>query len=106
MGSVFNPDDFSDREVKDTDGDGLLEFVDAWGQPLQFYRWPLFYYGQDGNNPDVQRGWLGYPNATSPRDQNPLDPNQQLLAPAWWSSVFSSAGPFTTWVVPGRQAVL
>ena len=27
---------------KDTDGDGLPEFVDAWGQPLQFFRWPLF----------------------------------------------------------------
>ena len=34
LGSVFSPDDFSDREVKDTDGDGLPEFVDAWGQPL------------------------------------------------------------------------
>ena len=41
LGSVFSPDDFSDREVKDTDGDGLPEFVDAWGQPLQFFRWPL-----------------------------------------------------------------
>jgi prepilin-type N-terminal cleavage/methylation domain-containing protein len=32
--------DFSPNEVADTDGDGLLEFVDAWGQPLRFYRWP------------------------------------------------------------------
>src|SRR5271166_992974 len=44
LGSVFSPDDFSDREVKDTDGDGLPEFVDAWGQPLQFFRWPLLYH--------------------------------------------------------------
>jgi type II secretory pathway pseudopilin PulG len=28
------------RHVSDTDGDGLLEFVDAWGQPLQFYNFP------------------------------------------------------------------
>jgi hypothetical protein len=27
-------------EVADTDGDGLFEIVDAWGQPLRFYRWP------------------------------------------------------------------
>lgn len=32
--------EFSTSEVRDTDGDGLLEFVDAWGRPLRFYRWP------------------------------------------------------------------
>ena len=41
FGSSFNRDDFTDKEVRDTDGDGLPEFIDAWGQPLQFYRWPL-----------------------------------------------------------------
>ena len=35
---------------RDTDGDGLPEFVDAWGQPLQFFRWPLLYHS------DIQRG--------------------------------------------------
>ena len=50
LGSVFSRDDFSDREVKDTDGDGLPEFVDAWGQPIQFFRWPLLYHT------DTQRG--------------------------------------------------
>ncbi len=44
LGSVFSRDDFTDKEVKDTDGDGLPEFVDAWGQPLQFFRWPLLYH--------------------------------------------------------------
>ena len=29
--------------LKDTDGDGLPEFVDAWGEPLRFYRWPIYY---------------------------------------------------------------
>ena len=50
LGSAFNRDDFTDREVQDTDGDGLPEFVDAWGQPLQFFRWPLLYHT------DTQRG--------------------------------------------------
>ena len=50
LGSVFNRDDFTDKEVKDTDGDGLPEFVDAWGQPLQFFRWPILYHS------DIQRG--------------------------------------------------
>ena len=33
-------DEFTTNEVRDTDGDGLVEFVDAWGVPLRFYRWP------------------------------------------------------------------
>ena len=100
LGSVFSRDDFSDREVKDTDGDGLPEFVDAWGQPLQFFRWPLLYHT------DTQRGQVidywdytqtppastvepfnpPYRSVFEAREQDPLDPNQQLMAPAWWSS--------------------
>ncbi|MFM7164390.1 MAG: type II secretion system protein [Planctomycetaceae bacterium] len=39
VGAVDN-DRFNEREVADTDEDGLPEFIDAWGQPLRFYRWP------------------------------------------------------------------
>ena len=38
--SVASADQFSSTEITDTDNDGLPEFVDAWGNPLQFYRWP------------------------------------------------------------------
>ena len=27
--------------IDDTDGDGLLEILDGWGQPLEFIRWPV-----------------------------------------------------------------
>ena len=105
LGSVFSPDDFSDREVKDTDGDGLPEFVDAWGQPLQFFRWPLLYNSQTQKGQVIDYwDYTQTPPASSAtelfnppyrsvfeaREQDPLDPNQQLMAPAWWSS---SAGP-------------
>lgn len=41
FGSVeVSQDDFKETEIGDTDGDGLPEFIDAWGQPLRFYRWP------------------------------------------------------------------
>lgn len=46
--------EFGTNEVRDTDGDGLLEFVDGWGRPLRFYRWPTRLikpngvYGPDG----------------------------------------------------------
>ena len=94
LGSVFNRDDFTDKEVRDTDGDGLPEFVDAWGQPLQFFRWPLLYHS------DIQRGqafvatapqtWSLVPPYSGPlaqREQDPLDVNQQLVATGWWSTV-------------------
>jgi hypothetical protein len=32
--------EFRSAEVADTDGDGMLEFIDGWGNPLRFYRWP------------------------------------------------------------------
>ena len=76
------------------------EFVDAWGQPLQFFRWPILYHT------DTQKGqvidfwdFTQTPPASSAneqlnppyrtvfelREQDPLDPNQQLVAPSWWS---------------------
>lgn len=102
-GSVFNRDDFTEKEVKDTDLDGLPEFVDAWGKPLQFYRWPTLFHS------DMQRGMLlqqtgstdangnaAY-NAVAPyagpfdtREIDPLDPNNELTMPDWWSSSSNS----------------
>ena len=38
--AAVDSDRFTNAEVRDTDGDGLPEFVDAWQQPLRFYRWP------------------------------------------------------------------
>ncbi len=107
LGSVFRPDDFSDREVKDTDHDGLPEFVDAWGQPLQFFRWPLLYHTDTQraqvinyvtSNPpspgDVEMLNPPYLSVFEPREQDPLDPNQQLMAPGWWSSMYNG-NPFS-----------
>lgn len=31
---------FIGNEIKDTDGDGVMELVDGWGQPIRFYNWP------------------------------------------------------------------
>ena len=97
FGSVFSPDDFTEREVQDTDGDGLPEFVDAWGRPLQFYRNPVFYneysLGLDPNTnklvltSDVRNplGVLGY-TPFEERQRNPLDPRNQLMAIDWWET--------------------
>lgn len=79
LGSVFHSEDFRDSEVKDTDGDGVPEFVDGWGEPLQFFMWPYYYQS------DIQKGHLPY-GGFEVRQQNPLDPNNQLTAMAWWSN--------------------
>ena len=88
LGSVFNPDDFNDSEVRDTDGDGLPEFIDAWGQPLQFYRWPIGYVS------DLQLGEQAYAGNLAPRDQNPLDPSRLLIDPSWWSATINDSDPY------------
>jgi prepilin-type N-terminal cleavage/methylation domain-containing protein len=36
---------FRPSEVGDPDGDGLLEFVDAWGESIAWIRWPAGYPG-------------------------------------------------------------
>ncbi len=92
LGSIFSRDDFTEREVKDTDGDGLPEFVDAWGEPLQFFRWPLLYNSQaqrgqriaDDPSTGLPTLFPPYDSVFEAREQDPLDPNQQLMAPSWW----------------------
>jgi prepilin-type N-terminal cleavage/methylation domain-containing protein len=103
LGSVFSPDDFTGKEVQDTDGDGLPEFIDAWGEPLQFFRWPIYYGSPNGSpgvaNPvplgtsDSQLGSSQYASPSATRQLDPLDTNQMLVAPGWWSNL---ANPSTT----------
>jgi prepilin-type N-terminal cleavage/methylation domain-containing protein len=79
--SSVNADSFRASEVADTDGDGLMEFVDAWGTPLRWYRWSAGFFATS------QRGWGGYIN-TPPleqREHDPEDPNNLLILRDWWN---------------------
>jgi len=43
-GPMSDPDviaHFRPDEIGDTDGNGLPEFLDAWGRPIRFRRWPV-----------------------------------------------------------------
>lgn len=78
-------DAFSASEVADTDGDGLKEFVDGWGRPLRFYRWPtrLFRPFGFGIRRDVAGAFFsGLPRVptTSSNEKDPLevDPDDSL----------------------------
>jgi type II secretory pathway pseudopilin PulG len=96
QGSAFSPDDFSPSEVIDTDQDGLPEFVDAWGHPLQFYRWPTHHASP------VQKG------AVSPDRYDGVD-NDNDGGVDNWSEGYVYAGyvdPTTVNVVPQPPPVL
>lgn len=80
FGSVFTREDFTPREVADTDNDGLPEFVDAWGEPLQFFLWPTHFRSE------IQKGMEKYAGISARREISPQDPSQQLVSLAWWSS--------------------
>ena len=52
--------EFGVNEIRDTDGDGLPEFVDGWGNPLRFYRWPTRLLKPNGLfGPDGKPGIAG-----------------------------------------------
>lgn len=59
-------DAFSTSEVKDIDKNGYPEFVDAWGNPLYFYRWPTRLFRASGSaepTPANPRGTIDATNA-------------------------------------------
>ena len=60
---------FHGSEVVDTDGDGLLEFVDAWGNPIQFLRWAPAFSGSDIQQ-DVVKMAGGVPSGSRTYKEN------------------------------------
>jgi prepilin-type N-terminal cleavage/methylation domain-containing protein len=78
--------DLKGVEIADTDGDGLMEIVDAWGQPLRFYRWPtrLFRPAPSGSVTQAQIGikycnnFLPIPAPTPSSILVPDEPRQPL----------------------------
>lgn len=78
--------EFLDSEARDTDGDGLKEFLDGWDEPLRFYRWPTRLlkpngpFGGDGVPGNGGASLLAYGTlgtddvalALAPRDMRPI----------------------------------
>lgn len=78
--------EFSASEVGDTDGDDRKEFVDAWGQPLRFYRWPTRLIRPDGPGTAINRplaslliaGLPSPPTQTGDVDPLAFDPDDRI----------------------------
>lgn len=45
--------EFNASELGDADNDGLPEIIDAWGNPIQFYRWPTRLIRPEGGLTEV-----------------------------------------------------
>jgi hypothetical protein len=75
-GMKFSIDQVPTRFIKDTDNDGLMEFVDAWGTPLQFYRWPTDYLAY----------LIEYQQSFQNTSPGSLDPKRYLTNTTWFGS--------------------
>jgi hypothetical protein len=79
---------FRPSEIGDTDNDGMLEFIDAWGKPIQWIRWPA---GLDsGASPfDLDDPFVGNV-AGGETSKDPLDP---LSADLYYDPAFTPKVP-------------
>lgn len=64
---------FSEKDIGDTDGDSAPEFLDAWGNPIQFLRWAAGFESDAQLNPyrfgTDQSAWVKAADA----DHDPFD---------------------------------
>ena len=70
--------------IGDTDGDGLLEFLDAWGKPIEFYNWPTELI----KSTPIEAKLL-IPSLPSTLNKDPDDPNRLLSLGAKFTSDFT-----------------
>ncbi len=63
---------FNNTEIGDYDGDGLPEFIDGWGHPIKFLRWPVGFYNALEGYSDLHP--IDPSGATQPCDPDPFDP--------------------------------
>ena len=56
---------FSQQDIGDTDDDGAPEFLDGWGNPISFIRWPVGF---------VEEGLSSLMSADADADHDPFDP--------------------------------
>ncbi len=87
--TMSNPEargQFAEYEIGDTDGDGWPEFIDAWGNPIMFLRWPTGFLPAHGADTQLQTG-------DPVNDHDPLDP-YKVDSNAWrMVPLVYSAGP-------------
>jgi prepilin-type N-terminal cleavage/methylation domain-containing protein len=75
---------FGASEVRDTDNDGLKEFVDAYGNPIGWVRWPTGFEGVARYHPDMLDPSIittaGVSIESDPLDRMAADPGYRTAA--------------------------
>ncbi len=84
---------FRDTEIQDTDGDGLLEIVDAWGTPIRWLRWAPGY--QSSLQPGLAEPGLTeiIPDQFDPTLSDPRHRIRNSVPPFELYPLIVSAGP-------------
>jgi prepilin-type N-terminal cleavage/methylation domain-containing protein len=72
-------DRFQDSEIGDVDGDGFFEFIDGWGRPIKFLRWPTGFEGSSLMTGDAD-------NDHCPLDARRVDAEAFRTVPLIWSN--------------------
>ncbi|MFN0198824.1 MAG: type II secretion system protein [Planctomycetaceae bacterium] len=76
-GEAVDDGAFIDAEYADADGDGLMEFVDNWNNPIRYYRWPTRLIRPGGGSVDLHQGaqlLMGDIPPGSAQTEDPDDP--------------------------------
>lgn len=89
---------FGASEIGDKDGDGLNEFIDAFGQPIQWIRWPTAFEGISRYHPDLLDPGIITGSGASLRVTIETDPLDRMAAdPGYGSTPLNiNPGPGTT----------
>jgi prepilin-type N-terminal cleavage/methylation domain-containing protein len=70
---------FSSQDIGDVDADGAPEFLDGWGNPIEWIRWPAGYTSDlqprnpDGSRPEGDHDPFDYFRRDSPAVQTPTE---------------------------------
>lgn len=93
---AIETDAFTANEITDSDGDGLFEFVDGWGNPLRFYRWPTRLLRPALTTTDAAAAQTIEDPSGTPRYKFPID--TQFVDAGIWQGLqsFPSRGAGTT----------
>lgn len=84
--------------VDDTDKDGLKEFVDGWGKPIRFYRWPTRLIKTNGTDV-LETYWKKVNTAPINSDQLKVDQDDPLGKTSTLASFEDNYHTFSTYHV-------
>jgi prepilin-type N-terminal cleavage/methylation domain-containing protein len=93
-GMKFNAEEsLGASAIKDTDGDGVPEIIDGYGNPIAFFRWGTQAYAVNPP-PGVSLDGLAKNVGSSNRDRDVEDPTHKLMDANWQTNYSGSVTTF------------